>query len=113
MQGAGTTRDRVLSDGEVGEVWRAAVALRAPFGPMVRFLMLTLARRDEAAGMTWGELAPDLSTWTQPGARVKNGKPHVVHLSARHGGAAGAAESAPRPPAGLAGGRPFGVWHPG
>jgi integrase len=82
VQGASTTRDRVLSEGELGEVWRAAMALRAPFGPMVRFLMLTLARRDEAAGMTWGELAPDLSTWSQPGARVKNGKPHVVHLSA-------------------------------
>jgi integrase len=82
IQGGGTTRDRVLTEGELGEVWRAALALRAPFGPMVRFLLLTLARRDEAAGMTWGELNADLSTWTQPGARVKNGKPHVVHLSA-------------------------------
>jgi integrase len=44
--------------------------------------MLTLARSNEAGGMTWGELAPDLSMWTQPGARVKNGRPHLVHLSA-------------------------------
>jgi integrase len=32
--------------------------------------------------MAWGEIAADLSTWTQPGERTKNGKPHVVHLAA-------------------------------
>jgi len=82
IDGGSEARDRVLSSDEVGEVWRAAGGLAAPHGPMVRFLLLTLARRDEAAGITWGEIAPDLSAWTQPGARTKNGRPHVVHLSA-------------------------------
>jgi integrase len=72
----------VLTDDEIGLVWRAAMPLQSPQGPLVRLLLLTLARRDEVAGMSWGEVAADLSTWTQPGERTKNGKPHVVHLSA-------------------------------
>ncbi len=79
--GGAVARDRVLSDAEVGEVWRAAGKVPAPHGPMVRLLLLTLARREEVCSMTWGEVAPDLSVWTQPGSRTKNGKPHIVHLS--------------------------------
>ncbi|MDB5414104.1 MAG: integrase [Rubritepida sp.] len=81
IEGSSTSRDRVLSDEEIGQAWRAAVKVPAPHGPLVRFLLLTLARRDEGARMTWGEIAADLSTWTQPGERTKNGKPHVVHLA--------------------------------
>ncbi len=75
------TRDRVLSDTELGEAWRAAGTLGHPFGPFLRVLILTLQRRGEVAGMRWDELAPDLSAWTIPGARTKNGKAHVVHLA--------------------------------
>ncbi|WP_368414904.1 tyrosine-type recombinase/integrase [Falsiroseomonas sp.] len=75
------SRDRVLTDAELGEVWRALEKVPSPHGPMIRLALLTLARRDEVAGMTWGEVAPDLSTWMQPADRTKNGKPHVVHLS--------------------------------
>lgn len=31
--------------------------------------------------MRWSEIADDLSVWTIPGKRMKNGKPHDVHLS--------------------------------
>lgn len=79
--GSDVPRERALSADETGRVWRAAGTIGAPHGPLVRFAMLTLARREEVTAMTWGELAPDLSAWTQPGARTKNGKPHVVHLS--------------------------------
>ena len=82
IEGGGEARDRVLSAGEVGEVWRAAGKVPRPHGPMVRLALLTLARRDEVAGMRWGEVAGDLSAWTQPAARTKNGRAHVVHLSA-------------------------------
>ncbi len=75
------SRERVLSPGEIGEIWRAAGTLAAPYGPAIRLLLLTLARRDEVCGMVWGEVAPDLSTWTQPAGRTKNGRAHVVHLS--------------------------------
>lgn len=74
------SRDRVLSDGELGEAWRGAVALSYPFGPFLRLLMLTLQRRGEVAGMQWGELSADLTLWTIPAERTKNGKAHVVHL---------------------------------
>jgi integrase len=74
-------RDRVLTDEEIGLVWNAAGTLASPYGPMIRFLTLTLARREEATAAAWGEIAPDLSSWTQPASRTKNAKAHVVHLS--------------------------------
>jgi integrase len=80
-EGRDVPRDRVLTDAELGAAWRAAGRLGPPFGPCLRFLMLTLQRRDEVAGMCWDELAPDLSTWTIPAGRAKNGKAHIVHLS--------------------------------
>jgi integrase len=74
-------RERVLSDAEIAEIWAAADSLGQPFGPFIRLLMLTLQRREEVAGMRWSEIAPDFSDWRIPGARMKNGKPHVVHLA--------------------------------
>jgi len=81
MPARGGSRERVLNDAEIGEIWRAAGTLAAPYGPLVRLLLLTLARRDEGCGMVWGEVAPDLSAWTQPASRTKNRRVHIVHLS--------------------------------
>jgi integrase len=79
---AGTTeRERVLSDIEITEAWAAADRLAYPFGPFFKLAILTLQRREEVAAMRWSELADDLSHWTLPGSRMKNGKPHDVHLS--------------------------------
>jgi integrase len=75
------SRDRALTDPELGAVWRAAGGLAYPFGPLLRLLILTLQRRNEVAGMTWAELDPDLSTWTLPAERAKNRKKHIVHLA--------------------------------
>jgi integrase len=75
-------RERVLSDDEIGEIWRAAGNVAAPYGAIVRLLILTGQRRGEVAGMSWGEIADDLTTWTMPGERTKNGAPHMVPLSA-------------------------------
>jgi len=44
IEGRETPRDRVLSDAELGEVWRAAGRLGWPSGDFVRFLLLTLQR---------------------------------------------------------------------
>jgi integrase len=71
-----------LSDDEIGEIWRAAGKVAAPYGAIVRLLILTGQRRGEVAGMNRGELADDLATWTMPGERTKNGAPHMVPLSA-------------------------------
>ncbi len=73
-------RDRVLSDTELAEAWRAAGAVPYPFGPLVQLMILTMQRRGEVAGMSWTELSPDLATWTIPRERAKNGRTHVVHL---------------------------------
>jgi integrase len=70
-------RERV----EIGEIWPAAGDAAAPYGAIVRLLILTGQRRGEAAGMTWAEISEDLSTWTMPGQRRKNGIPHLVPLN--------------------------------
>jgi integrase len=75
-------RERILSDEELAEVWRAAGEASAPYGTIVRLLILTGQRRGEVAGMTWAELSDDLTTWTIPGERTKNGVTHAVPLSA-------------------------------
>ncbi len=62
-------------------MWRAAGTLGFPFGPLVRLLLLTAQRREEVGAMRWSELSADLSTWTIPAKRAKNGAAHVVHLA--------------------------------
>jgi integrase len=74
-------RERVLSDAELAEIWRAAGEASAPYGTIVRLLILTGQRRGEVAGMAWAELSDDLTTWTLPGERTKNGVIHAVPLS--------------------------------
>jgi integrase len=74
-------RERVLTDDEIREIWQASGEAAAPYGSIVQMLILTGQRRGEVAGMTWREISEDLSTWTMPGERTKNGVPHVVPLS--------------------------------
>lgn len=81
IEGANPARDRVLTDLEVGEIWRAADGLGQPFGPITRLLLLTAQRREEVAAMRWSELSADGVTWTLPNRRAKNGRAHVIHLS--------------------------------
>jgi integrase len=76
-----TARERVLSEEELAEVWAAAGTLGYPWGPFFRLAMLTLQRREEVAGMRWSEIDLEKRIWTIPGGRMKNGKPHDVHLS--------------------------------
>jgi integrase len=77
---ASQARERVLTDEEIGRVWNATVAMGAPWGPLFRVLLLSLARREEVAAMKWSELSADLSVWTIPASRMKRGQPHVVAL---------------------------------
>jgi integrase len=75
-------RERVLSDEEIAEIWRAAGDVGSLYGTMIRLLILTGQRRGEVAGMAWGEISDDLATWTLPGERTKNGAAHTVPVSA-------------------------------
>ena len=76
-----SARERVLDDAELAEVWAAAGMLAYPWGPFFLLAMLTLQRREEVAGIRWSEIDLDKRLWTIPGTRMKNGKPHDVHLS--------------------------------
>ena len=77
------SRERVLADSELVEIWEAAIELGYPFGHWTRFAMLTLQRgRQEIAAMRRGEVSADGRTWEIPGSRMKNRQAHLVHLSA-------------------------------
>ncbi|MGE0714099.1 MAG: tyrosine-type recombinase/integrase [Alphaproteobacteria bacterium] len=79
--GARPKRERVLTDAELADVWRAAEGTPGPFGTVVRLLILTGQRREEVAGMAWAETSADRTTWTIAAARTKNGVAHVVPLA--------------------------------
>ena len=64
-----------------GVFWDGTEQLGRPFGLVFRLMLLTAQRESEVAGMRWSELDLDGRTWTIPGARAKNGKPHIVHLN--------------------------------
>jgi integrase len=71
--------DRVLSDDEIKRVWAAAGDMNNAFGPLVRFILLTAARRNEAAHMRRSELVGDV--WAIPAVRNKGKRDVVVPLS--------------------------------
>ena len=74
-------RDRVLSDGEVRAILSAFDAIGWPFGPLFKLLLLTAQRREEVAGMRWGEVDLEAAVWTIPSARAKSGAGHLVPLA--------------------------------
>jgi integrase len=77
----GRARERVLDDSEIKLVWRAADSIGWPFGPIVKLLLLTGARRDEVAQMEWREVDFDRALWTLPASRSKNRREHAIPLS--------------------------------
>ncbi|QIG46670.1 tyrosine-type recombinase/integrase [Nordella sp. HKS 07] len=75
------SRDRMLSDSELRNVWFAADKLGGPFAALVKLLVLTGGRREEVARMSWNEVDLTNRLWTLPKERSKNGKPHDIPLS--------------------------------
>ena len=80
-------RDRYHSLDELREIWSATLALRYPFGPLYRLLMVLPMRRDEVAAMPLIELAlgtegnQSCGIWTLPAARTKRANALRVPLS--------------------------------
>lgn len=72
-------RDRVLTDDEIRTMWRALEGAEPPFKQLVRFLLLTAQRREEAAQARETELDGDV--WTVPPERYKTAKANTVPLS--------------------------------
>jgi integrase len=61
-------RSRILTDDELRAIW-SVTAAPTTYNALVRFLLLTTARRDEASHMTWSEIKNN--DWTLPAARNK------------------------------------------
>src|SRR5262245_24502177 len=74
-------RQRVLSDEEIAALWHAAEQLGYPCGPLLRFLLLTGARKNEGARARWSEFDLVNRRWTIPRARYKSDAEHVVPLA--------------------------------
>jgi integrase len=73
------SRDRVLTPAELRAIW-AATAGDDDYSAIVRLLLLTGARADEIGSLAWAEIMGDKIVL--PGARIKNGRDHVLPLSA-------------------------------
>jgi integrase len=79
-------RDRILTDEELRAIWQATAQPTTTLGAewpahcaYIRFLLLTGARRNEAAKTRWAEITGD--SWTLPAARNKTGVELVRPLS--------------------------------
>ena len=75
------TRDRVLSDRELRDIWEASGKVGYPFGNIVRFLMLTAQRRGEVVNMEWDQYNDKTYLWTIPRENTKSDRQHEVPLS--------------------------------
>jgi integrase len=69
-------RSRILTDDEIRALW----AVSGLFGSLVRFILLTATRRNEAAHAKRSEI--EGRDWTIPGSRYKTGIDHLIPLSA-------------------------------
>lgn len=72
-------RDRVLSREELKALLPVLDTSERPYAKALRFMLLTLARREEVAQARWRNVDTEARTWTM--GQTKNGQPHVVPLS--------------------------------
>ena len=88
------SRERKLSDAELVALWKVSGEYGAPFGDLVRLLILTGARRDELREAPWSEFqldkagyveeadyTLDAGLWRLPKERAKNRRAHLVPLT--------------------------------
>lgn len=87
-------RERVLADDELRAVWRAAAQdgqvkvgngsapdAGTAYQHLIRFILLTATRLNEAARMNRSELSEDGRDWTIPGGRHKSKRAFLLPLS--------------------------------
>jgi integrase len=75
------SRDRVLTQAELAELWAALP--QGDFGEIVRLLILTGQRREEIGGLCWSEVDLDRGLIVLAPERTKNLRQHEVPLSAQ------------------------------
>jgi len=73
------SRDRVLTDLELVEIWSAS--RDDEYGRMTKLLTLTAQRRDEVGSMRWSEIDSANKCWIIPGSRTKNHRDHILPLA--------------------------------
>ena len=71
-------RDRVLSCEELAALLPVLAQSASPYARALRFMLWTLARREEVGRAHWRDVNLDAAAWTIPA--TKNGLPHVVPL---------------------------------
>lgn len=74
-------RDRVLSEYEIGQVWRAFGEQQVHVSAIFKLMLLTAQRRWEVSQMRFTDIDLKSGWWTIPGDFAKNGRSHRVPLS--------------------------------
>lgn len=81
-------RERVLidkdnrgRDEELRALWRVSDTKPMPWGPAIKLLILTAARRSEVFNADWSEFDLNAKVWVIPRSRAKNDVEHVIPLS--------------------------------
>jgi integrase len=72
------SRSRVLSSEELKALWNATAG-EEDYSAIVRLLLLTAARANEIAGLSWSEVTGDRIVL--PADRTKNAREHLISLS--------------------------------
>lgn len=72
-------RQRILSQEELATLLPVLVASERPYAAALRFMLVTLARREEVGAARWRDVDLGSGVWTIPA--TKNGQPHKVPLS--------------------------------
>jgi integrase len=80
--GSKLARDRVLDNREWPVFWRAACAMPYPYGPLLKLLALTAARRSEWSAARWREVDFGARLFVVPASRQKMARPHSIPLTA-------------------------------
>ena len=74
-------RDRVLADDELATILPVLTASPRPYATALRFMLLTLARREEVGQCRWRDMRLDGAEPTWRISVTKNGTEHLVPLS--------------------------------
>ncbi len=74
-------RARVLSEAELSRVLPALRASDRPYAKAMLFILLTLARREEAGQARWRDIDLERAEWRLPD--TKSNRPHAIPLSSQ------------------------------
>ena len=73
-------RERVLTADELRSLLPTLATSPLPYAAAMRFMLWTLARREEVSSARWHDVDFETGVWTIPAAAAKNGKEHRVPL---------------------------------